>query len=380
MKYIFYPVVFLIVGIGLLASCQPKQAETTAGNTTADSLLPVAYAHGFRLSQGDGYIQADIINPWDTTRLLQSYLLIPRDKDLPDKLPQGTIVRTPLENSLVFSSVHCSLLSELGKLGSIGGVCDSEFIYVEALQTRLNNKSLINAGNSMSPDIEQIIALHPDAILLSPYENSGYGRLENLDIPIIECADYLETSPLGRAEWMRFFGLLYGCPGQADSLFNTVAEAYKKTQMRIIAQSYAPKVISERRTGSVWYVPGGKSYMATLFSDAGGQYPWLDNTDTGSIPLSFEAVFEKGQDADFWLIKYNAESDMTYADLEQEYAPYARFKAFKSKQIYACNTQKYRYYEEAPFHPERLLQDLGAIFHPHIFKDYAPCYFHPLAE
>ena len=376
----FYSAVFFITVIGLLTGCSSKQTETVQDGITPDSLLPVAYAQGFKLTQREGYIRADIINPWDTTRMLQSYILVPENKTLPDKLPQGTIVRTPLKNTLVFSSVHCSLLDELGQLNAIGGVCDSEYIYMEEIQKRLKDQSIANAGSSMSPNIEQIIALHPDAILLSPYENSGYGRLENLNIPIIECSDYLETSPLGRAEWMRFFGLLYGCQEQADSLFNAVAKVYNETCKHIATLSYKPKVISERRTGSVWYVPGGRSYMAVLFSDAGAQYPWGDNTNTGSIPQSFESVFEKGQDADFWLIKYNANNDMTYADLAQEYAPYARFKAFESKQIYACNTQKYRYYEETPFHPERLLQDLASIFHPEVFKNYTPYYFHQITE
>lgn len=380
MRNIFYPAILLLTCIGILTGCQSRQAETETKNVATDSVLPVTYARGFRLLQGDGYIRTDIINPWDTTRLLQSYILIPRNAPLPEQLPQGTIIRTPVENSLVYSSVHCSLLEELGRLGSIGGICDSEYIYIQELQDRLKAQTLVNAGNSMSPDIEQIIALNPDAILLSPYENSSYGRLENLGIPIVECTDYLETSPLGRAEWMRFFGLLYDCQEKSDSLFNAVTNAYKKTCLRIAASSYIPKVISERRTGAVWYVPGGKSYMATLFSDAGAIYPWSDNTNTGSIPLSFETVFEKGQDADFWLIKYNADKNMTYNDLRQEYTPYSRFKAFESKRIYVCNTQKYRYYEETPFHPERLLQDLGAIFHPHIFNDYTPYYFHPLAE
>jgi iron complex transport system substrate-binding protein len=120
--------------------------------------------------------------------------------------------------------------------------------------------------------------------------------------------------------------------------------------------------------------------VATLLHDAGASYPWSDNDKTGSIPLSFENVFEKGQDADYWIIKYHAAEDMTYESLCEEYAPHARFKAFEQEHIYGCNTQYRNYYEETPFHPERLLQDLAAIFHPSLFEGHVPFYYTPLSH
>lgn len=365
----------------MLAACSHR-ARHAGTDTGADScaVITTEYARGFRLLQGDGYVRADIINPWDTTRLLATYLLIDKDAPLPDHLPQGTVVRTPLANTLVFSSVHCSLLQELDRLNAIGGVCDSKYIYIDPLQQRLRNGTLTDAGSSLTPDMERIIALAPDAILLSPYENDGYARLQKTGIPIIQCADYMETSPLGRAEWMKLFGLLYGCRRQADSLFNDIASRYNEICHKVAFSSHRPTVISERRTGAVWYVPGGKSYLARLFADAGASYPWSDNDNTGSIALSFEEVLERGQDADYWLIKYNAPLDLTYSSLAQEYAPYRHFKAFTHHNIYACNSDRYHYYEETPFHPERLLADLAAIFQPGIFGQHTPCYFHPLAQ
>ena len=342
--------------------------------------IVVEYAQGFRMAQGDGYCRIDIVNPWDTTTLLRTYLLVDTHAPLPQHMPEGIVVRTPLNNSLVFSSVHCSLLAELHCLDAIGGICDSEYNYIEELNNRLQNGTLTDAGNSVSPDIEQIIDLNPDAILLSPFENLRHERLEKTDIPIIECADYMETSPLGRAEWMRLIGRLYGCESLADSLFESIKEEYLATAQKVATVQEKPSVITERRIGQVWYVPGGKSYMASLLNDAGAEYPWSDNSNTGSIALSFENVLEHGQDADFWLIKYNATQNLSYNDLRQEYTPNSRFKAFEQRHIYGCNTQYLRYYEETPFHPERLLQDLGAIFHPSLFPEHKPYYFLPLDE
>lgn len=382
MKRVAFRLTLFTAAICLLAAtggCSARRNSATGDNETPQQLLPVKYARGFKLSQGMGYICAELAYPWDTTRLLNRYILVHKDSALPDPMPQGTVVRIPLENTLVFSSVHCSLLQELGKSDAIGGVCDSQYIYNDSLQNRLRKGLLIDAGSSLTPDMERIIAMQPEAILLSPYENSGYDRLQRTGIPIIECADYLETSPLGRAEWMRLFGLLYGCAAQADSLFATVEKAYTEIKGQMSDVSSRPTVISERRTGAVWYMPGGKSYMAALFADAGSSYPWSDNEDVGSMPLSFESVLEKGRNADFWLIKYNAPDEMSYADLAAEYAPYQRFKAFEERRVFACNSDKCPYYEETPFHPDRLLQDFAAIFHPELFGDYTPYYYHPLA-
>lgn len=372
--YVIHTSILLCLTLLLPTACNSK-SNTSHCN---EQSITVKYAKGFTLSQGNGYRRIDIIDPWDTTQLLSTYLLIDRNDTTPSGLPKGEIIRTPLSKSVIFSSVHCSLLNELNALDAIAGICDSEYNYVEALQKRLTEGTLTDAGSSVTPDIERIIELSPDAILLSPFENTQNDRLIHTGIPIIECADYMETSPLGRAEWVRVFGWLYGCETSADSLFSHVEQSYLSTCDLISHTTTRPKVITERRTGAVWYIPGGNSYMATLLRDAGASYPWNDNQNTGSIPLSFENVFERGQDADYWLIKYHAPADITYSDLQQEYTPYSSFKAFQQQQIYGCNTQRLRYYEETPFHPERLLQDLGAIFHPTLFENYIPYYFHPM--
>lgn len=362
----------------LLLSIGCSNTATSHTSSLHEKSIAVEYAQGFRMAQGDGYQRIDIINPWDTTTILRTYILVNAHDTVPQQLPEGTLIRTPLRNSLVFSSVHSGLLAELQCLDAIGGICDSEYNYIEQLQSRLQEGTLIDAGNSTSPDIEQIIDLNPDAILISPFENLRHDRLEKTGIPIIECADYMESSPLGRAEWMRLLGKLYGCEERADSLYKCIKECYLTTAEKLATITNKPMVITERRIGQVWYIPGGKSYMATLLHDAGAHYPWSNNDNTGSLALSFEDVLDSGQDADFWLIKYHAPTNLTYNDLANEYSPNTRFKAFEQQHIYGCNTQYLRYYEETPFHPERLLQDLGAIFHPTLFEDYTPYYFSPL--
>lgn len=369
---------FVLSALVLLSvQCNPKPQESDEqiGN---DSIIE--YAELLSITYHDDYTDVKISNPWDSTRLLHRYILVPKTQNVPSNLPQGTVVRTPLSNTLVYASVHCSLLEQLDALSQIGGVCDLSYIKTPALLSRAENGKLTDAGNSMSPDIERVMSLNPDAILLSPFENAGYGRIGKMGIPIIECADYLETSPLGRAEWIKFFGLLYGKEVEADSIFTEVEKNYTELRDKIGVLSSAPVVISELKSGSAWYMPGGKSYMARFFKDAGAAYPWSDNTETGSIPLSFETVFNRAGEADIWLIKSFHVSELSYRTLQKEYAPYARFKAFREKKIYGCDSSRCNYYEETPFRPDLLLQELAALFHPGLFPDYRFRYYQPLSE
>lgn len=199
MNKIFYT--FVLSALVLLSvQCNPKSQESDEqlGN---DSIIE--YAELLSITSHDDYTDVKISNPWDSARLLHRYILVPKTQNVPSNLPQGTVVRTPLSNTLVYASVHCSLLEQLDALSQIGGVCDLSYIKTPALLSRAENGKLTDAGNSMSPDIERVMSLNPDAILLSPFENAGYGRIGKMGIPIIECADYLETSPLGRAEWIK---------------------------------------------------------------------------------------------------------------------------------------------------------------------------------
>ena len=250
---------FWLLGL-LLALGVGCKSRHSASAGDALSALRMEYAGRIRIDSSEHYILVRVQNPWDTARILHTYVLVGRETELPEGLPEGTLVRTPVEKALVYSSVHCGLLSELGAIDRIGGICDLQYIEIPEIQNRCASGRMVDAGNSMNPDIEKIIDFHPDAILLSPFENSGgYGRIEKLGIPVIECADYMETSPLGRSEWMRFFGLLFGKRRQADSLFTAVRADYLQLCDLVKSVNQRPTVISELKSGSAWYVPGGES-------------------------------------------------------------------------------------------------------------------------
>ncbi|MCD8292365.1 MAG: ABC transporter substrate-binding protein [Prevotellaceae bacterium] len=373
-RYLLYTAAVIL----LLSACKGGGGVTT---TSVGRGLNLRYAANLTLTAYDDYTVATLRNPWDTLRALHTYILVPAGRPLPARLPEGTVLRTPLTRAVVYSSVHCSLLDELGVVQSVAGVCDAKYIKLPAIQQGIKSGRVVDCGTGVTPDVERVIDLHPDAILLSPFEKSGgYGRVEQLGVPLVECADYMETSPLGRAEWMRFYGLLFGVPERADSLFAKVDSAYHALKAMAKQATASPTLFSELKNGSVWYVPGGRSVPGRLFADAAGRYAFATDKHSGSVPFSFETVFDKAGACDIWLIKYNRAADMTYADLQAEYNGYTAFNAFKQRRVYGCNTDSSPYYEETPFHPDYLLQDLIYILHPETQGAGKLRYYSPLKE
>lgn len=369
-----------IVTLVLLLSACGGGSRTSSHIDGADT-IHFEYASNIKVLKNKDFTQVELRNPWDTLKTLQTYILVNKNKPVTNNLPKGTVIKTPLRRSVVYSSVHCALLDELDAIESISGVCDLEYINHNRIKELCDNGHIADCGSSMNPDIEKIIDLNADAVLLSPFENSGgYGRIESIGIPIIECADYMETSPLGRAEWIKFYGMLMGKEKEADSLFNNIEEQYQTLKAKTQNVEYRPTVISELKYSSAWYVPGGQSTMARLINDAGANYIFSYTKGSGSIPLSFETVLDKGQKADFWLIKYNQNTDKTYSELENDYSTYKNFDAWKNKRIFGCNTSYVNYYEETPFHPESLLRDLIIVFHPELMNNEATKYFTPIGN
>lgn len=369
----------IVMALLLLTAC--GGGSKSASNATPGRELPMQYAENLAIYEHEGYTLVQLRNPWNPNQQLHSYLLVDKNDPLPQTLPAGTIIRTPLTKLVVYSAVHCSLIEQLGAIEAIAGVCDLNYIKLATIHERHAAGLIKDLGDSMAPNIEQIIDLHPDAVWLSPFENSGgYGRIEKLKIPLVECADYMESSALGRAEWMRFFGLLLGKAPQAEAEFAGIAARYNELKTLTQEVAHRPTVMSDLKSSSTWYTPGGKSTVAQLYADAGANYLFKEDNRSGSLPVSFEMMFERAQHADYWIIKYNQAIDKTYRELKQDFAPYTGFKAYQERRVYGCNTHRIPFYEESPFRPDRYLEEFIKIFHPTLLPNYSLTYFSNLAE
>ena len=376
----------------LMAACQGGK---TAAAAEAGDTLEMKYAKLLTIvKHGDGeensdaaedidyqYAEAIIANPWKAGTMLHRYILIPKGKEgdktvamLARRRSTGArcttdTVRTPVESNLVFTAPHCQLLTELGCQNAITGVCDKDYINIPDIKSRAQADAkvahpIMDCGSSMQPDIERIIALHPEALLISPFENSGgYGKLDKLRIPVIETADYMETSPLGRAEWIKLYGLLLGS-SKADSLFSAIEKEYLQLKAEAAKLPLGLSILTERKTGNVWYVPGGKSTMGILLRDAHARYIFADDTHSGSLSMSPEQIIAKGNQVDVWAFKYFGGNALTKQDLLAEYQGYQALKAFQTGTVYETDTSCEPYFELTSFHPEILLREFIILSHP----------------
>ena len=376
----------------LMAACQGGK---TAAAAEAGDTLEMKYAKLLTIvKHGDGeensdaaedidyqYAEAIIANPWKAGTMLHRYILIPKGEEgdktvamLARRRSTGArcttdTVRTPVESNLVFTAPHCQLLTELGCQNAITGVCDKDYINIPDIKSRAQADAkvahpIMDCGSSMQPDIERIIALHPEALLISPFENSGgYGKLDKLRIPVIETADYMETSPLGRAEWIKLYGLLLGS-SKADSLFSAIEKEYLQLKAEAAKLPLGLSILTERKTGNVWYVPGGKSTMGILLRDAHARYIFADDTHSGSLSMSPEQIIAKGNQVDVWAFKYFGGNALTKQDLLAEYQGYQALKAFQTGTVYETDTSCEPYFELTSFHPEILLREFIILSHP----------------
>lgn len=393
----------------LMAACQG--GKTAAADAEAGDTLEMKYAklltivkHGDVEETSDAaegidyqYTEAIIANPWKAGTMLHRYILIPKGEEgdktvamLARRHSTGVrcttdTVRTPVERSAVFIAPHCQLMYEMGCQQAIRGVCDLDYINIPDVKKRAalsGNTSAQNpiedCGSSMAPDIERIIALNPEAILLSPFENSGgYGKLDKLHVPIIEAADYMESSPLGRAEWMKFYGMLFkkdgnapktalaaSCEPKADSLFAKIEKEYLKLKAEAAGYPKGLSILTERKTGNVWYVPGGQSTIGILLKDANARYIFEDDQHSGSLSMSPEQIIAKGNQVDVWAFKYFGGNALTKQDLLAEYQGYQALKAFQTGTVYEADTSCEPYFELTSFHPEILLREFIILSHP----------------
>ena len=389
--YIFGALLALLV----LTACQG--GKTTAGEAEEGDTLKMKYAklltivkHGEKgtaslNNDAEGaeyqYAEVNVANPWKAGTMLHRYILIPKGEEgdktvamLAKRRSTGArcttdTVRTPVESNLVFTAPHCQLLTELGCQNAITGVCDKDYINIPDIKSRAQADAkvahpIMDCGSSMQPDIERIIALHPEALLISPFENSGgYGKLDKLRIPVIETADYMETSPLGRAEWIKLYGLLLGS-SKADSLFSAIEKEYLQLKAEAAKLPLGLSILTERKTGNVWYVPGGKSTMGILLRDAHARYIFADDTHSGSLSMSPEQIIAKGNQVDVWAFKYFGGNALTKQDLLAEYQGYQALKAFQTGTVYETDTSCEPYFELTSFHPEILLREFIVLSHP----------------
>lgn len=340
MLYLMKQFLLILLLCSFILSCGNGKTE---GKVDGDTVV-FRHAHFVTVVKQGERVRIDIRNPWDTMSTLRSIS-----------------VKVPVTRAAVYTATHAALLAELGLTDHIGGVFDTQYIMHGGVKEAIELGKIRDLGSSNAVSIEQIMDLQPDLLMPSPYESQGgYGRLEQMGIPIMECADYMEVSPLARAEWIRVYGILFGVEERADSLFNAIEKRY--VELRTLAQKavHRPRLLTERPLSGAWHVPCGGSTTGILYRDAGADYIFSDIPGSGANAMSIEMVLDKAMGADVWLIK--SFGHLGREQIVQDCPPTKHIPA----RLLVCNTQEVAFFEETPFHPEYLLENLIGIFHPEL--------------
>lgn len=373
----FYHILFILLSVVGLTACG-RQAGDTARLTDGS----IKYAELLELQDlTDGVSLCRISDPWRQGRVVMQYLLVPsalnwdeaESNAYEQKYGESIVIRTPMQRMAITSACHAWLLGQLGAMDQIRVMCDTAYVMAADVRNWMRGQradgtaNVIDGGASTAPNREVLLQAQCDGLWLCPYENMTAINLSQLPIPIIYCAEYMENSPLGRAEWMKLFGRLVGRNQEADSLFAAIADRYESLAQPQ-ADSQSQTLMAELPYGATWYVPGGCSTSALLYADAGYKYAWADDTHSGSLSLSREAVLAKAQECDVWLIKYNDPLHEVWSleDLRQQDPLYQHIRPLELGNVWACNTAISDFFDITPFRPDSLLESLkttdGAFF------------------
>ena len=350
-----------------------KPAKLTPENSE------IKYATGFTITQRENHSVISITASSSSSKKELTYALA--GKDIVVENPEGyhAIIRTPLEKIVVTSTTHIPSLEALGVENSLVGFPNLNYISSKKTRSNISKGNIKELGSNQDINTEVLLELSPDAVVGFTLDgsNKSLKTIEKTGIPLLINADWRETHPLGKAEWIKFFGALYNKTKQADSIFNTIETSYNEAKKLVQNIKSKPTVLSGAMYKDIWYLPKGDSWAARFIEDANGEYLWRDSKGTGSIALNIESVLEKGQNADFWI----APGQFTSREQLLEFNKvYNAFDAYKNNKMYTFTNKKgatggVLYYELAPNRPDLVLKDMIHILHPSVLKEYQPYFF-----
>lgn len=367
------------LGCFILISCNDKK-ETQLNTENVSN--EIVYATGFNLQHYDGFSVLKVNNPWPNSNQKYTYVLSKNLDKIPDSLSKYLKIQIPIQKAVVTSTTHIPSLVELGVENSLVGFPGLNYISNEVIREKIDTNQIKELDDNENVNLELVIDLQPDLIIGHSYdgENKKLKNIKNAGLKIVYNGDWVENTPLGKAEWIKFFGALYDKNTEAKIAFDKIVNSYNDAKKLVANSTNKPTVLSGALYQDVWYLPEGESWMAQFIKDAGGDYLWSESKGVGSISLGFESIFDKAQNAIFWI---GPGEFTSYEQMQKANPHYAEFSAFKNKKVYSYSVKKGAsggtlFYEEAPNRPDLILKDLIHIFHPNVLPNYKPYFIESL--
>jgi len=363
----------LITFLFVFLSCKKTEETKTVSKTNE-----IQFAEGLEITHYNDVNVIRITKPWPEATKTFTYVCAASHKNIPDSLGKYTFIQTPVQNLVVTSTTHISSIVALNQQDKLIGFPNLDYISSPVVRTMIHDGKVMELGDQQSLNFEKTVDLQPQLIvgLSMDSETSKFNQFEKAGIPVLYNADWVETTPLGKAEWIKFFGVLFDQQEEANEYFQKIVTEYNNAKKLVSEVKEKPTVLSGSIFQDVWYAPQGESWMAVFIRDAQGDYVWKDTKGTGSLSLSLEAVLEKGMEADVWIGPGQFSS---YVGMGAGNKHYEKFKAFQQKRIYSYSMKKGEtggliFYEDAPNRPDLVLKDLIFILHPDVLPDYEPVF------
>ncbi|MFY7730919.1 MAG: ABC transporter substrate-binding protein [Flavobacterium sp.] len=368
-----------IIAVMVLFSCKKDNNTATA---TAHVQNSIKYAKGLQLYKYNGYNIVKVTQPWPGAAQPFTYVMRQKNATLPDSLKQYTVVNVPLKKLVATSTTHIPSLEMLGVENTLNGFAGTKYVSSDKTRALIDSGKIKDAGDNETLNTEVVIDLAPDAIMAFAVDgtNKTLATLQNAGLNVLYNGDWTEQSPLGKAEWIKFFGALYGMEEKSEKIFNDIEKNYRDAQKLAKQVTAKPTVMGGAMLNDQWLLPQGESWAAQFFNDAGASYIWAQSKGTGSLSLPFEQVLDKASNADFWI---GPSQFTSFSEMRSANPHYTEFKPFKTKKVYSYSIKKGKtggliFYEMAPNRPDLVLKDLIYIFHPELLPGYQLQFFEQL--
>ena len=374
----FCNALFLVILSFSLVDCKNESKP----NVIISAKNEVRYAKGFSIQNYNGYSVVKVKNPWPKATKTYTYILKEKNGIVPDSLKQNLIIPVPIKTIVVTSTTHIPSLELLDEVNTLIGFPHCDYISSEKVRARIDTGNIKELGNNQDLNTEVLLDLQPNVIIGYGIDNKNptLDNLQKSGLKVMLNGDWNEENALGKAEWIKFFGALYGKQKQATALFTKIEKDFLKTIKIAKMAKTTPSILAGDMFEDRWYLPRGTSWGSLLLKQAKSNYLWQETSGTGSLSLSFETVFEKAKSADVWITsgQFSSLMEMTNANPH-----YAEFNAFKNKNVYSFSGKKGKtggilYYELAPNRPDLVLKDLVKILHPELLPSYEPFFFEKL--
>ena len=371
---------FAIFSLFFIFGC--KQSDKEKSTKISTVINSIKYAKGLELYKYKGFRIMKVTKPWPEATTEFIYILKEKGVVVPDSLKQFPIISIPLQSIVTTSTTHIPALEMLGVENTLIGFPSTNFISSSKTRKRIDAGKVHEVGVNEHLNTEILINLKPDAIVTFGINNnnSTIDNLKKSGLSVLINGDWTEQSPLGKAEWIKFFGALYNLDDAANSIFKSIEQNYTTALDLAKKTTSIPTVLSGAIYQDQWYVPQGESWASLFLKDAKANYLWNNTKGIGSLSLPFEKVFEKGQNAEFWI----APGDyFSLKQMSESNSHYTEFASFKNKKVYSYSVNKGSkggiiYFELASARPDLVLKDLIKIFHPKLLPNYKPFFFKKL--